>query len=119
MDTRLLSEAEALLVEYEAFLRGKVHSTIDTYMRVLIQLLLWIVERPGCGGDFYPEQLTKTVIEICLAYLEQSGYSIAHRARVKSAVSSFARWLTEEKGILPRNPTRGLKIPPQALLAQR
>lgn len=47
------------------------------------------------------------------------GYSIAHRARVKSAVSGFARWLIEEKGILQRNPTRGLNIPPQPLLAPR
>lgn len=120
MDTRLLSEAEALLVEYEEFLRGKMHSTFDAYIRVLRQLLLWIVEWPGCGGDFYPEQLTKTAMEIIyLAYLEQSGSSIAHRARVKSAVSGFARWLIEEKGILPLNPTRGLNILPQALLAPR
>jgi site-specific recombinase XerC len=97
-----------------------MHSTFDAYIRVLRQLLLWIVEWPGYGGDFYPEELTKTAMEIIyLAYLEQSGSSIAHRARVKSAVSGFARWLIEEKGILPRNPTRGLNILPQALLAPR
>ena len=119
MDTLYLSEAEALLIEYEAFLKGKTHSTIDAYMRVIRQLLLWIVKRPGSGGDFQPEQLTKTAMEIYLTYLDTSGYSIAHRARVKSAVSGFARWLIEEKGLLRRNPTRGLNIPPQALLAPR
>ena len=79
----------------------------------------WIVERPGSGGDFQPEQLTKTAMEIYLAYLDTLGYSIAHQARVKSAVSGFARWLIEEKGILRRNPTRGLNIPAQPLLAPR
>ncbi|RCJ32119.1 tyrosine-type recombinase/integrase [Nostoc sp. ATCC 53789] len=119
MDTLYLSEAEALLIEYEAFLKGKTHSTIDAYMRIIRQLLLWIVEHPGSGGDFQPEQLTKTAMEIYLAYLDTSGYSIAHQARVKSAVSGFARWLIEEKGILRRNPTRGLNIPAQPLLAPR
>jgi len=93
VDTLYLSEAEALLIEYEAFLKGKTHSTIDAYMRIIRQLLLWIVEHPGSGGDFQPEQLTKTAMEIYLAYLNTSGYSIAHQARVKSAVSGFARWL--------------------------
>ncbi|MBE9054362.1 tyrosine-type recombinase/integrase [Nostocales cyanobacterium LEGE 11386] len=88
-------------------------------MRIIRQLLLWIVEHPGGEGDFQPEQLTKTAMEIYLAYLDTSGYSIAHQARVKSAVSGFARWLIEEKGILRRNPTRGLNIPPQPLLAPR
>jgi len=88
-------------------------------MRIIRQLLLWIVERPGSGGDFQPEQLTKTAMEIYLAYLDTLGYSIAHQARVKSAVSGFARWLIEEKGILRRNPTRGLNIPAQPLLAPR
>jgi site-specific recombinase XerD len=58
-------------------------------------------------------------MEIYLAYLDTLGYSIAHQARVKSAVSGFARWLIEEKGILRRNPTRGLNIPAQPLLAPR
>ncbi len=31
--------------------------------------------------------------------LEQEGYSINHRARVKSTISSFARWLMEEIGL--------------------
>ena len=113
------SEAEALLTEYEAFLSGKTHSTIDAYIRVLRQLLLWIGERPGSEGEFRPEQLTKTAMEIYIAYLDAQGYSIAHRARVKSAVSGFAIWLMEEKGVLRRNPTRGLNIPPQPLLAPR
>jgi site-specific recombinase XerD len=54
-----------------------------------------------------------------LAYLEREGYSINHRARVKSTISSFARWLMEEKGLLQRNPARGVDIPPQQALAPR
>lgn len=95
------------------------HSTENRYIRAIRQVILWIVERPGSGGEFNPEQLTKTAMETYIAYLDASGYSIAHPARVKFAVSGFARWLIEEKGILPRNPTRGLNIPPQALLAPR
>lgn len=119
MDTLPLAEAQALLTEYETFLSGKTNSTIDAYLRILRQLLVWIAQRPGCGEAFHPEQLTKTAIETYIASLDGLGYSIAHRARVKSAVSGFARWLIEEKGVLQRNPTRGLAIPPQPLLAPR
>lgn len=119
MDALPLSEAQALLQEYEAFLSGKTHSTVDAYMRVLRQITLWMKELPGSGGEFHPQQLTKTAMETYITYLEAQGYSIAHQARVKSAVSGFAMWLIEEKGILRRNPTRGLNIPPQPLLAPR
>lgn len=119
MDALPISEAQALLIEYEAFLSGKTKSTVDAYLRALRQLLLWIAQRPGSGGQFHPEQLTKTAMETYLATLDTQGYSIAHRARVKSAVSGFAHWLIEEKGVLRRDPTRGLNIPPQPLLAPR
>lgn len=119
MDALPISEAQVLLAEYEAFLSGRTKSTVDAYMRALRQLILWIAQRPGCGGQFHPEQLTKTAMETYIAHLDAQGYSIAHRARVKSAVSGFAHWLIEEKGILRRNPTRGLNIPPQPLLAPR
>jgi hypothetical protein len=51
--------------------------------------------------------------------LEQEGFSLNHRARVKSTISSFARWLVEEKGLLLRNPTRGVDLPAQQALAPR
>src|SRR6266550_3770249 len=54
-----------------------------------------------------------------LASLEQEGFSLNHRARVKSTISSFSRWLMEEKGLLQRNPARGVDIPPQQALAPR
>src|SRR6266699_5004539 len=54
-----------------------------------------------------------------LASLEQEGFSLNHRARVKSTISSFARWLMEEKGLLQRNPTRGVDLPSQHVLAPR
>jgi site-specific recombinase XerD len=78
-----------------------------------------MAELPGSGGKFHPELLTRTAMETYIAYLDTQGYSIAHRARVKSTVSGFALWLMEEKGILRRNPTRGLNIPPQPLYAPR
>jgi site-specific recombinase XerC len=119
VDTLPISQTQTLLTEYEAFLIGKTPSTVDAYLRVLRQLVQWVAQRPGSGGEFHPQLLTKTAMETYIAYLEANGYSIAHRARVKSAVSGFARWLIEEKGILQRNPTRGLNIPPQPLYAPR
>ena len=54
-----------------------------------------------------------------LSFLEQQGFSLNHRAHVKSTISSFARWLMEEKGLLQRNPTRGVDLPSQQILAPR
>ncbi len=47
------------------------------------------------------------------------GYSANHRAKVKSAVSGFGRWLVEEKSLLLRNPARGVEVPPHQQLAPR
>lgn len=44
---------------------------------------------------------------------------MSHRLRAKSAISGFATWLVEEKGLLRRSPTRGVEIPAQPLLAPR
>src|SRR6266487_432112 len=110
---------EFLLQEYQQFLSGKAEGTIDAYMRTMHHVLEWIAQRPGNGGRFHPRQLTKTAVEVYLASLEQEGFSINHRARVKSTISSFARWLMEEKGLLQRNPTRGIDLPRQQSLAPR
>ncbi len=108
-----------LLQEYEHFLSGKAEGTIEAYLRTVRQLMEWVAVRPGNSGRFQPHQLTKTAVEMYLASLEQEGYSINHRARVKSTISSFARWLMEEKGLLQRNPTRGVDLPSQQMLAPR
>jgi site-specific recombinase XerD len=81
--------------------------------------MMWIAGRPGNRGHFHPQQLTKTAVEVYLASLEQEGFSLNHRARVKSTISSFSRWLMEEKGLLQRNPTRGVDLPSQQVLAPR
>ncbi len=108
-----------LLEEYEHFLSGKAEGTIDAYLRTVRHVMDWVSDRPGNSGHFQPHQLTKTAVEMYLASLEQEGYSINHRARVKSTISSFARWLMEEKGLLQRNPTRGVDLPSQQMLAPR
>lgn len=107
------------MAEYENYLARKSEGTIDAYMRILRQFTSWIIDRPGSGGQFRPELFTKTALEIYLEHLESNGYSISHRMRVKSATSSFAHWLIEEKGLLQRNPTYGVIIPAQPLLAPR
>lgn len=108
-----------LLSEYARSLSGKTEGTLEAYIRILRQFTGWVADRPGSDGAFRPEQLTRTAVETYLAHLETEGYSVSHRARVKSAVSGFARWLIDEKGLLRRNPTRGVDIPAQPLLAPR
>lgn len=110
---------EPLLNEYESFLSNKAEGTIDAYLRTVRHLMAWVAKRPGNGNHFQSQQLTKTATEIYLAHLEREGYSLNHRARVKSAISNFASWLVEEKGLLERNPTRGIDLPSQQILAPR
>ena len=107
------------LQEYEHFLSSKAEGTIDAYVRTTRHVMEWVAQRPGNGGRFHPHQLTRTAVEVYLASLEREGFSLNHRARVKSTISSFARWLMEEKGLLQRNPTRGVDLPSQHVLAPR
>ncbi|NPV89636.1 MAG: tyrosine-type recombinase/integrase [Firmicutes bacterium] len=110
---------QSLLAEYQEYLAGKSERTTDAYIRVLRQFTSWIAERPRGGDRFQPELLTKAALEMYLEHLETSGYSVSHQLRVKSAVSGFAYWLIGEKGLLQRNPARGVVIPPQPLMAPR
>ncbi len=110
---------EDLVGEYLATLGGRSASTVDAYGRILRSLAGWVAERPGGAGGFHPELLTRTAVESYLKELEARGYSVSHRARVKSVASGFAGWLIEEKGLLRRNPTRSVEVPAQALLAPR
>ena len=91
---------EPFLREYAFFLANKAEGTIDAYVRTTRHVMEWIAQRPGNDGRFHPRQLTKTAVEVYLASLEQEGFSLNHRALVKSTISSFARWLMEEKGLL-------------------
>src|SRR5450755_3927433 len=118
-DSKEPTTNEELLREYERFLSGKAEGTIEAYLYTIGHLMEWIAERPGHGYHFLPQQLTKTVVEMYLAQLEHEGYSLNHRARVKSTISTFANFLIEEKGLLQRNPTRGVDLPAQQMLAPR
>ena len=108
---------EPLLREYAFFLANKAEGTIEAYLRTARQVMIWAASRPGNGGVFQPQHLTKTAVEMYLASLEREGLSLLHRARVKSALSTFARWLIEEKGLLQKNPTRGIDLPAIQTLA--
>ncbi len=110
---------EQLLREYAFFLANKAEGTVKAYLRTARQVMIWAAARPGNGGVFQPQHLTKTAVEMYLASLEREGFSLHHRARVKSALSTFARWLIEEKGVLQKNPTRGIDLPAIQTLAPR
>ena len=58
-------------------------------------------------------------VELYLTHLEHEGLSLKHRMRVKSTISNFAQFLIEEKGLLQRNPTRGIDLPSVPQLAPR
>ena len=102
-----ISNQEALLAGYTAYLARKNERTVTAYLRALRQFLAWLAERPGNGPDFQPAHLSRTALEIYLAELRKGDYSLSHQARVKSAVSGFTQWLIEEKAMLQRNPTAG------------
>lgn len=108
-----------LIGEYMGTLGGRSTSTVEAYGRILRQLAAWVAERPGGGGGFRPELLTRTAVEGYLSELEARGYGPGHRAKAKSAISGFATWLVEEKGLLRKNPARGVEVPASQVLAPR
>jgi site-specific recombinase XerC len=114
-----IDEARALLGEYEQFLSGKAEGTREAYLRTARHLIGWVAQRPGNEGQFQPPQLTQTAVQLYLTHLEQEGLSLNHRARVKSTISNFANFLIEEKGLLQRNPTRGIELSPVPPFAPR
>ena len=114
----MMLQHATLLNEFAAAL-GKSAATVDAYRRAVRQALDWLRERPGQEEGFHPDHLTRTAVESYLTHLERQGLSANHQARVKAALSAFATFLIEEKGWLRRNPTRGIVLPAQALLAPR
>lgn len=97
----------------------KDEATVDAYLRILRQFTAWVAELPGQGGHFVPSQLTTTAVERYLSVLKEQGYSVSHRTRVKTVINGFCQWLIEEKHALTRNPTRGVEIKAQQVLAPR
>ncbi len=108
-----------LLNEYLLTLSGKASGTVDNYRRALAAFTSWITQLPGNHKSFHPNDFTRTAFHSYMAELERAGFSPSHRAVVKAAVSGFARWLIEEQGLLQRNPTRGVEIEAQPLMAPR
>lgn len=94
-------------------------ATVDAYLRILRQFTEWVATRPGHGKQFQPEQLTTTVVEGYVSVLKERGYSVSHRTRVKSVIKQFCQWLIDEREVLKRNPTRGIEIKTQQVLAPR
>jgi site-specific recombinase XerD len=90
-------------------------ATIDAYTRILAKFAGWLAQRPGNQGQFHSQTITRTAIEFFLATLK----SASSKKQAKAALSGFCTWLQEEKQLLDRNPTRGIVVPPQALLAPR
>ena len=102
----------------EACLSQKNPSTIDVYQRVLRDFFLWLTQCAGSSSSPF-HQITRTTVEMYLKALEEAGYSLSHRVRVKSVLSSFCQWLIDERGLLKRNPVRNLELPAQQVLAPR
>jgi len=111
-----LPDAEELFEEYrQDWLASRDQDTVEAYRRVLRKFAAWMSELPGHDKQFHPEYITRPLIEIFLDTLPSSSY----KNQAKSALSGFCIWLVEDKQILSRNPTRGVVVPAQALLAPR
>ncbi len=115
-----LQQASLLWVEQytRAELSGKNKATQDAYLRILRQVTAWVAQLPGSEGHFHPKFLTKTAFGGYMDDLKDQEYSTSHQERVKTVVNGFANWLISQ-GELRANPTRGITIAPQALLAPR
>jgi site-specific recombinase XerD len=113
-------QASLLWVEEytRAELSGKNEATQDAYLRILRQVTAWVAQLPGSEGHFHPRFLTRTAFDDYMDELKDQEYSTSHLERVKTVVNGFANWLIAE-GELRANPTRGITIAPQALLAPR
>jgi site-specific recombinase XerD len=107
-----------IAVYSEECLSQKNPGTVDVYQRVLRDFFLWLAEFAGSSLSPF-HQLTRTTVEMYLNTLEETGYSVSHRVRVKSVLSSFCQWLIDEQGLLKRNPARNLELPAQQVLAPR
>jgi len=101
-----------------AELRGKNEATLDAYLRILRQVTAWVAHLPGSEGNFHPKFLTNTAFGDYMDELKDQEYSTSHLERVKTVVNGFANWLIAQ-GELRANPTRGITVAPQALLAPR
>jgi site-specific recombinase XerD len=102
----------------QACLSTKDPSTKDAYQRALRDFLLWLAERSG-QSTFPLDQMTRTSVEGYFLHLEGAGYSVSHRTRSKSVLSSFCQWLIDEHSLLKRNPARGVEVPAEQILAPR
>lgn len=106
-----IDQYNPLLKEYELFLTEKTEGTTKAYLRTVRHLLSWFAQH-DIDEQFQPSQLTREEVELYLRHLEQEGLSLNHRMLVKSSISNFAQFLIEEKGLLQRNPTRAIELPP-------
>ena len=92
---------------------------MTAYARTLRQFMTWLTGLPGHDSQFRAEQFTRSALEVYLSALDKQDYSVSHRERVKAAVSGFSRWLIEDRGLLRRNPSRGIHIASEGILAPR
>lgn len=115
----LQPENQHWLDGYTDYIENKSSATIDAYVRVIRQFLDWLGQKPGGSEGFHPNQITRNAVTTYLKELEHQRISTSHRIRVKSAISIFSNWLIDERQLLEINPTRGIEIPEQALLAPR
>lgn len=94
---------------YQDRLVKRDSATVDAYLRILRQFMQWVLQTSP-REHFVPGDLTTTMLEEYLAGLEEQGYSISHRARVKSVLKQFCQWLIDEKEQLTVNPTSEIVI---------
>ena len=85
---------------------------------MLRQVSTWVSQLPGSNSQFHPTLLSKTAFGDYIQDLIEQDYNTSHLERVKTVMNGFCLWLITE-GKIRTNPTRGITIPAQALLAPR
>jgi len=66
----------------------------------------WLCDRPGNGGQFYLQSITRTAVDLYLSTLKSTSHK-----NLAVGAPGFCTWLIEEKRILEKNPTRGISMP--------
>jgi site-specific recombinase XerC len=110
------SKSEWVTAYDQQVLSSKPAVTRDAYRRILQQFAGFAATLPGMEHQFMPGKITGTMVDAYLSTLQEAGYSVSHRQRVKSVLKGFCQWLLDEQQVPTRNPVRGVIVSAQTML---
>ena len=123
-------EEERLFQKYlDHLCQDKKERTASDYGYIVKSFIQWLADRPMNEGRFRPEMISTAAVEMFLnrkrtvkdqvtGEEREVEYGISTKNKMRAALSHFCSWLMDQ-GLLDKNPTRGVEIPPQPLMAPR